>query len=76
MIASTQITRIDIFAFMAVLVFKLLKSRLFFKKIANFTCKLLKNYKNLECKIFKILLKQLFISASSICMTVPLNFHI
>ena len=60
MIASTQITNTDIFAFTAVLVFKLLsrkvlfidrkttetvKNRLLFKNIANFTGKLLRNYK-------------------------------
>ena len=60
MITSTQITNTEIFAFIAVLVFKLLsrkvlfiiektkkllKSRLLFKKIANFTGKLLPNYK-------------------------------
>ena len=60
MIASTQITNTEIFAFIAVLVFKLLshkvlfkkkktietvKSRLLFKKIANFTGKLLQNNK-------------------------------
>ena len=61
MIASTQITNAEILAFIAVLVFKLLshkvlfinkkkqqkllKSRLLFKKIANFTCKLLQNSK-------------------------------
>ena len=61
MIASTQITITEIFAFITKLVFKLLsrkvlfvnkkdkkkllKSRLLFKKIANFTGKLLQNYK-------------------------------
>ena len=62
MIASTQITNTEIFAFIAVIIFKLLsrkvlfinkkkkqykllKSRLLFKKIANFTGKLLQNYK-------------------------------
>ena len=45
-------------AFIAVLVFKLLsrellKSRLLFKKIANFTGKLLQNYKFLECEIYQ-----------------------
>ena len=62
MIASTQITNTDIFAFIAVLVFKLLSrkvlfinkkdnrncykvGRLLLKKIANFTGKLLQNYK-------------------------------
>ena len=57
MIASIQITSTKIFALIAVLVFKLLsfinikdngncqKSRLSFKKIANFTVKLRQNYK-------------------------------
>ena len=61
MIALTQITNTEIFVFIVVLVFKvssrkcfvykqkrqykLLKSRLLFKKIANFTGKLLQNYK-------------------------------
>ena len=58
MIASTQITNTEIFAFIAVLVFKLLsrevlfinkkkkllKSRLLFKKIEIFTGRLLQNY--------------------------------
>ena len=72
MIASTQITNNEIFAFIAVLVFKLLSrkvllknrkdnrkllnSRLPFKKIANFTGKQLRNYKYLEREIFRILL--------------------
>ena len=33
----------------------------------------LQNYKYFECEISRILLKQSFISAFSICMTVPLN---
>ena len=60
MIALTQITNTEIFAFIAVLVFKLLnakvlfinrkdkrnlKIRLLFKEIENFTGKLLQNYK-------------------------------
>ena len=61
MIASTQITNTEFFAFIAVPVFKLLgrkvfvykqkrqkkllKSRLLFMKIANFTGKLPQNYK-------------------------------
>ena len=62
----------EIFAFIAVLVFKLssrkvlfnkLKkletSRLLFKKIANFKGKLLPNYKYLECEFFRILLNVL-----------------
>ena len=70
MIASIQITNTEIFAFIPVLVFKLLseqvllrkiietvKNRLLFKKIANFTGNLLRNYKQLECKIIRILLK-------------------
>ena len=36
---------------------KLLKSRLLFKKIENCTGKLLQNYKYLECKILRTLLK-------------------
>ena len=60
MIASIQVTNTEIFAFIAVLVFKLLSPKVLLinkKKIVNFTCKLLKNYK-LECNIFRILLKQ------------------
>ena len=61
MIAATQITTTEIFAFISVLVLKLLsckvlftkkkrqlkllKKRLLFKKIANFTGQLLQNYK-------------------------------
>ena len=56
MIASTQITNTKMFAFIPLPVFKLLNSkvlfinrkdnsRLLFKKIANFTGKLLQNYK-------------------------------
>ena len=55
MIASTPITNTEMFALIAVPVFKVLfikrkdnrnlKSRLLFKKIANFTGKLLQNYK-------------------------------
>ena len=60
MVAPTQITNTQIFAFLAVLDFKLLsrkvvykqkrrkkllKSRLFFKKLASFTGKLLQNNK-------------------------------
>ena len=58
MIGSTQITDTKMFAFIAVLIFKLLsrkvlpyylavllKSRLLFKKITNFTGKLLQNFK-------------------------------
>ena len=36
---------------------KLLKSRLLFEKIANFVGKLLRNCKQLEYKVFRILLK-------------------
>ena len=35
----------------------MLKSRLLFKKIANFTSKVLQNYKKLEREIFRMLLK-------------------
>ena len=55
MIASTPTTNTEMFAFIAVPVFKVLfikrkdnrnlKSRLLFKKMANFTGKLLQNYK-------------------------------
>ena len=64
MIASTQITNTEIFAFKILFQFsvfkllirkvlfiyrkrqkKMLKSRLLFKKIANFTAELLQNYK-------------------------------
>ena len=38
---------------------KLLKSKLRFNKIANFTGKLLQNYKYLEREIFRILLKNI-----------------
>ena len=42
-----------IFAFIVVLVFKLLSCKVWFiKKIASFTGKLLQNYKQLKCKIF------------------------
>ena len=73
MIAATQITNTEIFAFIAVLVFKLLsgkvlfinrkdkknppKSRLYFTKIAYFAGNFLQNYKQLGCEIFRILLK-------------------
>ena len=36
---------------------KLLKSKLLFKNVANFTGKLLQNFKKMECEIFRILLK-------------------
>ena len=61
MVASTKITNTEIFAFIAAQVFKLLKPKIFvykqktqqkllkswllFKKVANFTGKLLKSYK-------------------------------
>ena len=47
---------------------KLLKSGLLFKKMENFTGKLLQNYKQLEREIFRILLKH----ASNQCF---LNLH-
>ena len=73
MIASTQITDTEMFAFISALIFKLLnrsfvyeqkrqkkllRSRLLFKQIANFTGILLQNYKQLECNIFRTFLKQ------------------
>ena len=73
MVPSIQVGNTEIFVFIAVLDFKLfsrklffinrkdnyklLKSKLFLKKIANFTGKLLQNYKEFECKIFKIFFK-------------------
>ena len=69
MIALTQITNTQIFAFISVLVFKLLspkvlfinikllKSRLLFKKKVNFSGTLRQNYKSLKCEIFRIVLK-------------------
>ena len=66
MITSTQIKKSAFFAFIAVLVFKLLsckvlsvniknrllRIRLLFNKIDNFTGRLQENYKQLECEIF------------------------
>ena len=67
MIASTQITITKIFAFITVLVVKLLSRRVLcinrkdnkatFSKITNFTVKLLQSYKNLECGVFRLFLK-------------------
>ena len=61
MIASTQITNTCIFAFIVILVFKLLSHIFIYifkqQKIAHFTGKVLQNYKWFECEIFKILLK-------------------
>ena len=54
MIASTQIANTEIFAFIAILVFKLLSRKVL---LVNFTAKLLQSYKLLECKIVRILLK-------------------
>ena len=73
-IASNQITKTEIFAFLVIVDFKLLsrkvlfinrkeKGRLLFKKIADFTG-LLQNYRYLECEIFRILLKHLSDSLS------------
>ena len=90
MIALTQIIKTEILAFIAFLVFKLLNDkvlfinrkdnrncpiRLLFKNIANFTGKLLQDYKYLECKIFQDTFetpKRSFISTFSFCMTLPL----
>ena len=54
MIASTQIANTEIFVFIAILVFKLLSRKVL---LVNFTAKLLRSYKLLECKIVRILLK-------------------
>ena len=92
MITSTQTTNTEIFTFIAVLVSKLLtrkvlltkqkrekkllKSKLLFKKTAIFTDELLQNYKQLECEIFRKLLKNIlnlqhytFKSVSSLMQT-------
>ena len=80
MIASTQRTNTEIFAFIAALVFrvlsrkvvynqkkhsKLLKSRLLVKKIASFMGKFLNFQDTFETR------KRSFISAFLICMSVP-----
>ena len=62
MINSTQTRNLEKFFFMAVLVLKLLRRKVFFlNRKGNRNClltgKLLQNYKYLECKKFKILLK-------------------
>ena len=72
MIDSTQITKTEIFTFIAVQVFKLSSRAVLFitskdnrncyvgyfsKKIANFTSKLQQNYNDFEYKIFRVLLK-------------------
>ena len=82
MIASIQIKNTEIFTFISVLVLKLLSrkvlftNRLLFTKVANFTGQLLQNYvigmRNFQ-DTFETL-KRSFISAFSICMTVPLIF--
>ena len=74
MIASTQILKSEIFVYKQKRQQTLLNSRLLFKKITNFTGKLLQNYKQLECEIFRKLLKHYkpsFISAFSIFPTHP-----
>ena len=73
MIDSTQITKTEIFTFIAVQVFKLSSRTVlfinskdnrncyvgyFFKKISNFTGKLQQNYNDFEYKIFRVLLKR------------------
>ena len=73
MTALTQKRNTEIFAFIVALVFNLLSGKvllinrkdnrqkwLLFKKIANFTCKLLQNYKQLQREMFKILLKHVW----------------
>ena len=82
MIASIQIKNTEIFTFISVLVLKLFSrkvlftNRLLFTKVANFTGQLLQNYvigmRNFQ-DTFETL-KRSFISAFSICMTVPLIF--
>ena len=82
MIASIQIKNTEIFTFISVLVLKLLSrkvlftNRLLFTKVASFTGQLLQNYvigmRNFQ-DTFETL-KRSFISAFSICMTVPLIF--
>ena len=84
MVASTQITNTETYAFIAALVFKLLSRKVLFikrkkietdkKKTANFTSKLLRNYKYLICKIYRIHLKHISVYLSvlfTIRMTVP-----
>ena len=56
----------------------MLKSRLLFKKIANFTGKLLQNY-SIGIRNFQDAFdtrKRSFVSAFSIFMTVPLTFRL
>ena len=53
MIASAQITNTEIFAFRAVLVFKLLSHNVLFTNRKD----KLQNYKWFECEIFRALLK-------------------
>ena len=82
MIASIQIKNTEIVTFVSVLVLKLLSrkvlftNRLHLTKIANLTGQLLQNYvigmRNFQ-DTFETL-KRSFISAFSICMTVPLIF--
>ena len=82
MIASVQIKNTEIVTFVSVLVLKLLSrkvlftNRLHLTKIANLTGQLLQNYvigmRNFQ-DTFETL-KRSFISAFSICMTVPLIF--
>ena len=73
MIPSTQITNTEIFAFIDSVVFKLLSRQVLFinrkdnrnywkvdyflRKKADFASKLLQNFKQFECEIFRILLK-------------------
>ena len=57
----------------------MLKSALLFQKIANFTGKLLQNYKFSGKRNFRDIFdtrQGSYISAFSICMTVPLNIHL
>ena len=72
-IASIQITNTKTFALIAVKVFELLSRKVLFinrkDKMANFTGKLLENYKKLEFKILSILLKHV-----SNHLSVPFQF--
>ena len=94
MMASKQRTTTAVFAFITVLVFKLLSRKVFFMdrkaescrfkyawpfcyqlalkgwKVDYFIRKLLKNYKQLESKIFRILLKH-----ASVYLSVLFNLH-
>ena len=50
----------------------MLKSSLLFKKNANFTCKQLENYKDLERKTFRVILSYKHEHIGRFCVNVPL----